>query len=166
MLAIYPGSFDPITNGHLDIIRRSAKFSDKLVVAVLNNTMKKPMFSMNERIWMLNEVTGDLPNVEIDSFSGLLADYARSRGANLIIRGLRAVTDFEYEFQMALTNRMLDKDLETLFISTSMEYLYLGSSIVKEIALHGGDISDMTPVCVQEMIKQKINENKRSQSSI
>lgn len=155
MTAIYPGSFDPMTFGHLDIIRRAAKFSDKLIVAVLQNSSKTPMFSVQERMEILRRAVCDLDNVEVDCFSGLLLDYARERDVRLIIRGLRAVTDFEYEFQMALTNRMLNPMLETLFISTSVEYLYLGSGVVKEIAANGGDISKMVPLYVESKMREK-----------
>ena len=157
MIAIYPGSFDPMTYGHLDIINRAAKFSDRLVVAVLQNSAKKPFFEVSERMEILKEAVKGLPNVEVDSFRGLLVDYAKQRGTSLIIRGLRAVTDFEYEFQMALTNRMLHSELETLFISTSVEFLYLGSSVIREVAANGGDISKMAPAYVVDRIKEKFN---------
>jgi pantetheine-phosphate adenylyltransferase len=159
MTAIYPGSFDPMTFGHLDIIKRAARFSDRLTVAVLNNAAKTPVFTAAERMEMLEAAVSaeSLKNVEIDSFSGLLVDYARAKGVNLIIRGLRAVTDFEYEFQMALTNRMLDPELETLFISTSTEYLFLGSSIIREIAKSGGDITKMAPDYVCQRLGRKLN---------
>ena len=158
MTAIYPGSFDPMTNGHLDIIKRAACFSDKLIVAVLQNSSKNPLFSTEERLEILREGTAHMKNVEVDSFSGLLVEYAKKRGVRLIIRGLRAVTDFEYEFQMALTNRMLRPELETLFISTSVEYLYLGSGVIKEIAANGGDVSNMAPDYVLERMHKKFLE--------
>jgi pantetheine-phosphate adenylyltransferase len=160
MTAIYPGSFDPMTFGHLDIIKRAAKFSDRLIVAVLNNSAKTPLFTVKERMEILSEAVSAnaLGNVEVDCFSGLLVDYAERKGCNLIIRGLRAVTDFEYEFQMALTNRMLDPELETLFISTSTEYLFMGSSIIREIARAGGDISKMAPGYVCDRLKLKIRQ--------
>ena len=156
MLAIYPGSFDPMTYGHLDIIKRAAKFCDKLVVAVLNNSVKQPFFSVEEKKEILREAVFDLKNVAVDSFSGLLVDYAKAMGSRIVIRGLRAVTDFEYEFQLALTNRLLAGDLETLFISTSVEYLYLSSSVVKEIAINGGDIEKMVPGNVRRRILDKL----------
>ncbi|MDR1703731.1 MAG: pantetheine-phosphate adenylyltransferase [Clostridiales bacterium] len=161
MTAIYPGSFDPMTCGHLDIIKRAAKFSDRLIVAVLNNAAKTPLFTVEERMGMLREAmeAEGLKNAEVDSFSGLLVDYARSRDVYLLIRGLRAVTDFEYEFQLALTNRMLDPGLETLFISTSTEYLFIASSVVREIAQAGGDISKMAPDYVCERLRRKFNEH-------
>ncbi|MCL2702258.1 MAG: pantetheine-phosphate adenylyltransferase [Defluviitaleaceae bacterium] len=156
MTAIYPGSFDPMTYGHLDIIQRAAKITDKLIVSVLQNSAKKPFFSVEERMEILRESVSGIKNVEIGCFSGLLADYAKECGTSLVIRGLRAVTDFEYEFQMALTNRLLCPDLETLFISTSTEYLYLGSGVIKEIAMHGGDISKMAPSHVVDRLNSKI----------
>lgn len=164
MVAVYPGSFDPVTYGHLDIIKRASKFADKLIVAVLNNSSKSPMFSVDERILMLRQTCGDINNVEFAVFSGLLIDFAKSISANTIVRGLRAVTDFEYEFQMALTNRSLSEDIETLFISTSTQYLYLSSSIVKEVAVLGGDVSFMVPDVVEAAIGRKIeNSGKNSQ---
>ena len=158
MIAVYPGSFDPMTYGHLDIIKRAAGFSDRLIVAVLQNSSKKPFFTVSERLDILRESVSGIPNIEVDSFTGLTVDFARQRGANLIIRGLRAVTDFEYEFQMALANRMLCPELETLFISTSVEHLYLGSGVVKEIASHGGDISKMAPPAVVEKVQKRFIE--------
>ncbi|MCL2407962.1 MAG: pantetheine-phosphate adenylyltransferase [Defluviitaleaceae bacterium] len=163
MTCIYPGSFDPMTFGHLDIINRAAKFCDTLIVAVLNNSSKTKatLFSVVERMEILREATMHLPNVEIDSFAGLLVNYAQARGASVVIRGLRAVTDFEYEFQMALTNRTLGEGqgvrLETLFIPTSTEFLYLSSGIVKEIAAHKGDISNMVPPHAAKKIYKKFD---------
>jgi len=163
MVAVYPGSFDPITYGHLDIITRASKFVDTLVVAVLNNSAKSPMFSVEERIVMLKKTCADLglKNIKFTDFSGLLIDFAKEISANVIIRGLRAVTDFEYEFQMALTNRSLNSSVETLFISTSTQYLYLSSSVVKEVAILGGDISFMVPAIVGDEIKKKLEKIKR-----
>ena len=155
MTAVYPGSFDPITLGHADIIARAAGLTDRLIVALLNNSAKRPMFSVEERLDMLHEVCGGLGNVEIAVFDGLLVDFAEKSGANVIIRGLRAVTDFEYEFQLALTNRSLCSDIETLFISASTQYLYLSSSIVKEVAAHGGNIAMMVPDVVKKAIEEK-----------
>ena len=157
--AIYPGSFDPVTKGHLDIIERAAKIVDKLVVATLENPHKKDsLFTIEERKKHLEAVTKHLNNVEIDSFQGLLVDYAKKTGSSVIIRGLRAVTDFENEFQMALTNRSLNHGIETFFISTSVEYLYLSSSTIKEVAMFGGDISDMIP---EELIDIVIDKYKK-----
>jgi len=158
MIAVYPGSFDPITNGHLDIIERVSKFADKLVVAVLNNSSKVPMFSVEERLAMLEETCAGMANIEFAVFSGLLVDFAKSISANAIIRGLRAVTDFEYEFQMALTNRSLCEDIETLFISTSTQHLYLSSSIVKEVAMLGGNVKPMVPNIVEGKLVKKIGK--------
>lgn len=143
--AIYPGSFDPVTFGHLDMIVRSAQAVDELIVAVLINSAKNPLFSIEERVSMLEEMTKDIPNVKVKSFEGLLIDYAKSEGANLIIRGLRAVTDFEYELQIAQSNRIVNPDVDTIFLTTSLEYAYLSSSIVKEVASYGGDISHFVP---------------------
>jgi len=161
MVAVYPGSFDPLTNGHLDIITRASKFVDKLIVAVLNNSAKSPMFSLEERLYMLKEACAGINNVEFTSFSGLLIEFADSVNANVIIRGLRAVTDFEYEFQMALTNKILGPGVETLFMTTSTQYLYLSSSIVKEVAVLGGDVESMIPACIADKLMTKISERKR-----
>jgi pantetheine-phosphate adenylyltransferase len=157
--AVYPGSFDPPTNGHLDIITRSAKLVDKLIVAVLDNKSKTPLFTVKERVDQLERVTADIPNVEVMSFSGLLVDFAKSVGSNIIIRGLRGVTDFSYEFQMALTNRSLDNDIETLFVSADTQYLFFSSSQVKEIAVFGGNIDNMVPAAIRDEIVDKIAEN-------
>lgn len=155
--AVYPGSFDPITNGHLDIIRRAGKLYDKLIVGVLNNPGKKtPMFSVEERMEMIRSVTEDIPNVEVDSFEGLLVDFAKANGANVIIKGLRTVADFEYEFQMALINQKLNAELETMFLTTQAQNMYLSSSMVKDIASFGGDISSFVPACILEDIQQRL----------
>lgn len=154
-IAVYPGSFDPTTNGHMDIILRAAKFVDKLVVGVLENPSKTPVFTAEERINQLKELTSGFDNVEVAAFSGLTVDFARSIGASLIIRGLRAVTDFEYEFQMALTNRNLAEEVETLFIPTSAHCLYLSSSMVKEIAMFGGNIDDKVPAIIKDALLTK-----------
>lgn len=156
MKAVYPGSFDPTTYGHMDIIERAAKFTDELIVAVLNNSLKKATFTIEERMEMLRLVTAHLPNVKVASFSGLLVDFAEENNARLIIRGLRAVTDFENEFQMALTNRSLNNDIETLFISTSTQHLFLSSSIVKEVASLGGNVDEMVPPVIKERLLKKI----------
>lgn len=155
-IAIYPGSFDPVTKGHLDIIERSAKMVDKLIVAVLNNNSKSPLFSVDERVNMLCEVTKHIPNVEIDSFSGLLIDYSKECHATIIIRGLRAVTDFEYELQMSQTNRIMNEDIDTIFLTTSLQYAYLSSSIVKEVALGGGAVDKFVPKYVVDKINEKL----------
>ena len=143
--AIYPGSFDPVTNGHLDIIERSSRLVDELVVGVLNNSAKNALFSVEERVSMLEELTAYLPNVRIDAFDGLLVDYAKRIDANIIVRGLRAVTDFEYELQIAQTNHEVYPEIETIFLTSSLAYAYLSSTIVKEFASYGGDISHFVP---------------------
>ncbi len=154
--AIYPGSFDPVTNGHMDMIQRASKIVDELVVGVLNNSAKNSLFSVEERVKMLEEVTRDLPNVTIDSFSGLLIDYAARKNIHVAIRGLRAITDFEYELQIAQTNRKFSNGkLDTVFLTTSLEYAYLSSSTVKEIASFNGDISECVPDFVGRLIYQK-----------
>ena len=156
--AIYPGSFDPVTYGHLDIIRRASEIFDELTVSVLNNKTKTPLFSVEERVKMLEEATKDLPNVTVDSFSGLLIDYAKEKDVHVAIRGLRAITDFEYELQIAQTNRKFSGgDLDTMFLTTSLEYAYLSSSTVKEIASFNGDISQCVPAIVADMIYKKFN---------
>lgn len=143
--AIYPGSFDPVTKGHLDIITRSARLVDELIVGVLNNRAKNALFSAKERVSMLKELTSHLPNVTVDAFDGLLVDYAKRTDAAIIVRGLRAVTDFEYELQIAQTNHEIYMELETIFLTTRLEYAYLSSTIVKEVASYGGDISRFVP---------------------
>ncbi|MCD7725983.1 MAG: pantetheine-phosphate adenylyltransferase [Clostridiales bacterium] len=159
--AIYPGSFDPVTYGHLDIIRRAAEIFDELTVSVLNNQTKTPLFSVEERVKMLKEATKDIPNVTIDSFSGLLIDYAREKDIHVAIRGLRAITDFEYELQIAQTNRKFSGEaLDTMFLTTSLEYAYLSSSTVKEIASFNGDISECVPEFVSKLIYQKYGFNR------
>ena len=154
--AFYPGSFDPVTFGHLDIIRRAADIFDVLNVSVLNNKGKTPLFSVEERVKILKEATKDLPNVQIDSFSGLLIDYAKENDFHVIVRGLREITDFEYELQLAQTNRLLSHEkVDTMFLTTSLEYAYLSSSSVKEIASFGGDISQCVPEFVAKQIYEK-----------
>lgn len=153
--AVYPGSFDPMTLGHLDIIRRAAPMFDELTVAVLNNTQKTPLFSVEERVNMLKEVTKEIPNVKIDSFSGLLIDYAKSLNATIVVRGLRAITDFEYELQFAQTNRKLAPKIDTIFLFTSLEYAYLSSTTVKEVASFGGDILEFVPPAIAKEIYKK-----------
>ena len=154
--AVYPGSFDPVTYGHLDVIRRAAEIFDVLIVSVLNNKEKTPLFSVEERVKILLEVTKDLPNVQIESFSGLSVEFAKQSGAQFIVRGLRAITDFEYELQNAQTNRKLSGDkLDTMFLTTSLEYAYLSSSSVKEIASFNGDISQCVPPFVARLVYEK-----------
>jgi pantetheine-phosphate adenylyltransferase len=156
--AVYPGSFDPMTLGHLDIIKRASEMFDILIVAVLNNKEKNPLFSVEERVKILKKATEGLENVQVDSFSGLLCDYAQKNDLHVAVRGLRAVTDFEYELQLAQTNRVLSGGkLDTIFLSTSLEYSYLSSSGVKEIAYFGGDISKTVPTYVADMIHEKYN---------
>jgi len=159
--AIYPGSFDPVTNGHIDIIKRSAAIVDELIVGVLNNKAKTPLFSVEERVKMLCEVTKEVPNIKIVSFEGLLVEFAAQMDAKVIIRGLRGVTDFEYELQMSQTNQKLNPDIETLFLTTSLEYSFLSSSTVKEIASFGGEIEQFVPEQVAEKITEKIKEKRR-----
>lgn len=155
MKVIYPGSFDPVTFGHLDIIERCSEKFNNLIIAVLNNHSKKPTFSIEERLYLLRETTKHLKNVEIDTFDGLLTDYAMEKGCTTLIRGLRAVSDFEYEMQMALVNRKIGNDIETLFMVPRSEYVYLSSSIVKEIASFGGNISCFVPKLVEEALIEK-----------
>lgn len=153
--AIYPGSFDPVTFGHLDIIKRSASIVDELIVGVLNNGKKNPLFSVKQRVEMLQEVTREYGNVKISSFDGLLIDFANQEDANVIVRGLRAITDFEYELQMSQTNHIMDPKIDTIFFTTSIEYAYLSSSTVKEIAMLGGDIRHFVPQIVIDAMKNK-----------
>ena len=160
--AIYPGSFDPITYGHLDIIKRSAEIFDELIVAVLDNKAKTPLFSVEERVRILQEATKDIPNVKVDSFSGLLIEYAKKKDIHVSIRGLRAITDFEYELQIAQTNSKLSGGaLDTIFLTTSLEYAYLSSSSVKEIASFNGDISQCVPDFVADLLYQKFDLQKK-----
>ncbi|MCI6432784.1 MAG: pantetheine-phosphate adenylyltransferase [Oliverpabstia sp.] len=154
--AVYPGSFDPVTNGHLDVITRGANLFDRVIVGVLHNSAKSPLFSVKERVKILEEATADLKNVEIVSFSGLSVEFARKCNAKVIIRGLRAITDFEYELQMAQTNRVLAPDIDTMFLTTSLEYAYLSSTTVKEVAAFGGDISKFVPEFVRREVYKKL----------
>ena len=154
--AVYPGSFDPVTYGHLDVIKRASEMIDVLSVSVLNNKMKNPLFSVEERVKILKEATKDIPNVTVDSFTGLLINYAAGNNIHVAVRGLRAITDFEYELQIAQTNRKLSGGaLDTVFLTTSLEYASLSSSSVKEIASFGGDISECVPDFVAELMKEK-----------
>ncbi|EDO0725162.1 pantetheine-phosphate adenylyltransferase [Listeria monocytogenes] len=154
-IAVIPGTFDPITNGHLDIIERAAKIFDVLYVSVLNNSSKKPLFTIEERMEMIRQVTAHLPNVQVESASGLTVDYAATRGATAIVRGLRAVSDFEYEMQIASMNRTLNAEIETFFIMTNTKYSFLSSSMVKEVAQNQGDISELVPEIVNEQVQAK-----------
>ncbi|MFT9494565.1 pantetheine-phosphate adenylyltransferase [Anaerosolibacter sp.] len=156
-IAVYPGSFDPVTNGHLDIIKRSSRLFDKVIVAVLHNASKTPLFTVEEKMDLLSQVTSDITNVEIDSFSGLLADYVMENKISSIVKGLRAVSDFEYELQMALMNRKLNPDVETIFMMTSGEYSYLSSSIVKEVFKFNGCIKGLVPDEVIDAMKKKVS---------
>ena len=154
--AIYPGSFDPVTFGHLDIMTRACNIVDELIIGVLRNKAKMPLFSVEERVKMLEEVTCNLPNVRIIPFEGLLVDFAKELDAKVVIRGLRAITDFEYELQMAQTTQKLQSDIETLFLTTSLDYSYLSSTTVKEVAAFGGDISQFVPEAVADRMKDKM----------
>ena len=154
--AIYPGSFDPVTLGHLDIIERTSKMFDRVIIGVLNNKSKSPLFSVEERVNMLKEVTANLPNVEVQSFEGLLIDFVRKNDARVIVRGLRAITDFEYELQMAQTNRVIAPEVDTIFLTTNLKYSYLSSSIVKEIAEFDGEISAFLHPAVAEKVREKL----------
>lgn len=154
-IGVYPGSFDPVTYGHIDIIKRSSKLVDKLIVGILDNSLKTPLFSLEEKMEMLTEVTKDIENIEIESFSGLLVDYVNEKGADIIIRGLRAISDYDYEIQLAQTNYSLCKDIETIFLITRNEFSFLSSSIVKEVARFGGDTSKMVAPIAAKYLKAK-----------
>ena len=154
--AIYPGSFDPITNGHLDIVRRGLGIFDRIIVAVLYNPSKKSLFSVEERLDMINQSLVDMPGAEADSFDGLLIDYAQQKQAVAILRGLRAVSDFDYEFQLALMNRRLNRDIQTLFLMTGLRWIFTSSSIIREAAAFGGDVSGMVPPYVEQQLKKKM----------
>ena len=155
-IAIVPGSFDPVTNGHLDIIKRTSQLFDEVYVSILSNSSKNPLFSVEERMELISRATADLKNVKVETFTGLLVDYARSKKAKFIVKGLRAVSDFEYEFQMSLTNKQLAPEIETFFITTNANYAYLSSSIVKEVAKYGGDLPEMVPKEIIGDIQDKI----------
>lgn len=157
---IYPGSFDPITLGHLDIIKRAACVVDKLIIGVLNNSAKKSLFTPEERVAIIRKTTSDIPNVEVESFNGLLVDFADQKQAHIIVRGLRAISDFEYELQIAQTNRKVNPKVDTMFFTTSEEYSYISSSIVKEYAMYGGDVSQFVTPYVETCLKAKIKENR------
>ena len=157
-VAVYPGSFDPVTLGHMDIIERTAHMMDRVIIGVLKNSSKTPLFSVEERVNMLKSVTSDIPNVEIQSFEGLLIDFVRENQAKIIVRGLRAITDFEYELQLAQTNRVIAPDVDTIFLTTNLRYSYLSSSIVKEIAGYHGDISAFLHPEVAEQVRKKLEK--------
>lgn len=157
ILAIYPGSFDPITNGHLDLIERSGQLFDHLIVAVLTNPEKQSLFSVGERVEMLRQVTSGMPNVSVDTFSGLLVDYAVRKEAGAIVRGIRAFSDYEYELQMALMNRKLEPRLETVFLMPAESYTYLSSRLVKEIVMYGGTVKGLVPPIVEERLQKKVS---------
>ncbi|RHP29465.1 pantetheine-phosphate adenylyltransferase [Lachnotalea sp. AF33-28] len=154
-VAIYPGSFDPVTYGHLDIIHRSAKIFEHLIIGVLRNSAKNPLFSVEERVTMLEETTKDLSNVEVRAFSGLLADFAGECGCHVVVRGLRAITDFEYELQLSQTNRIINKELDTVFLNTDLRYSYLSSTTVREIAMYHGELKEFVPEYVAERLQEK-----------
>jgi len=156
-IAIYPGSFDPITNGHLDLIERASRLVDHLVVAVLRNEKKQPLFSVQERMEMVRRVTSAYENVEVDAFEGLLVDFASRRRATLIVRGIRAISDYDYEWQMALMNRRLRPDIETMFLMAGEAYSYISSQLVKEVIRLGGKVSDLVPPVVEEQLNQRIH---------
>jgi len=157
--AVYPGSFDPVTNGHLDIIRRASMQFDEVIVGVLHNSQKTPLFSVEERVNMIKSITSDIPNVSVRAFEGLSVNFVRSCGAQVIIRGLRAITDFEYELQMAQTNRVMAPDIDTMFLITSLEYAYLSSTTVKEVAAFGEDLDKFVQPIVAEALRRKLLGN-------
>ncbi len=158
-LAICPGSFDPVTNGHVQIVTRAAAMFDRVIVVTMANHTKQPLFTASERVELLRRAVAHLPNVEVDAFDGLLAEYAREKNAIAIVKGLRAMSDFEYEFQMALTNRKLNPSVETVFLTTGAEHMYLSSSLVKQVASLGGDIREFVPACIVKDILQKYGRN-------
>ena len=164
--AIYPGSFDPVTLGHLDIIRRASRTVNELIVGVLNNGGKTPLFTAEERVEMLREVTKDIPNVKVMAFSGLLVDFARHTDSTVVVRGLRAISDFDYELQMAQTNRSLCSEVDTLFFATELNYAYISSTIVKEVASYGGDISGFVPPLIADQVYDKIASLKDKEGNV
>lgn len=159
--AVYPGTFDPVTYGHLDIMKRASVLFDELIIGVLHNYKKSPLFSVEERVNILTEVTKDIPNIKVKAFEGLSVDFVRECDAQIIVRGLRAITDFEYELQMAQTNRILEPKIDTMFLTTSLQYAYLSSTTVKEVALFGEDISKFVPPYVAERMLEKMSEQKK-----
>ena len=160
--AVYPGSFDPLTHGHLDIVNRAAGIFDRVVIAVIENPSKKPLFTTQERVAMIRESIGEMPRVEVNTFNGLTIDFARQAGARVIVRGLRAVSDFESEFQMALMNRRLEPDVTTVFIPTSLRNLFLSSSLIKELTAFGGDIAEFVPASVIGPLKQRLGSRENA----
>jgi len=160
--AIYPGFFDPITNGHLSIVTRGLEIFDKLIISILNNPQKVPLFSIDERVSMIKQALQDKPNIEVDSFSGLLVDYVIQKKSNIILRGIRALSDFEYEFQMALMNRKLNRDVQSVFLMTDYKWFYISSTIIKEASSFGGDVSGLVPEFVNEKLKEKFLEAKNA----
>jgi pantetheine-phosphate adenylyltransferase len=159
--AVYPGSFDPVTNGHLDIINRGLLIFDRIIITSLDNPAKNTLFSVEERIDLLRRSLGDMENIEVDAYGGLLVDYAQKRQANAILRGMRAVSDFEYEFQMALMNRRLNREIQTVFLMTGLRWIFTSSSIIKEAARFGGDIESMVPPVVQEKLQEKFGRQEK-----
>lgn len=157
-IGVYPGTFDPITNGHIDIVRRSFQIFDKVIIAVAPNPKKKPLFDIHERVEMIREATRNIPNVEIEIFEGLLAEYMKRKGVHAIVRGLRAISDFEHEFMMALLNRKLDGEVETVFLMPSEEYSYLTSSAIKEVASYGGVVKDLVPPMVAQHLRERFQK--------
>ena len=160
-ICVYPGSFDPVTLGHEDVIRRAAKLFDRLIVAVMHNPQKTGCFPVQERMALLEKLTRDLPNVTIDCWDGLLVDYVRRRQAAVIVRGLRAMSDFEYEFQMALANKRMNPDAETVFLTTAAENMYLSSSLIKQIVSFGGHVEGLVPECIREEIEQRLSPREK-----
>ena len=158
VIAIYPGSFDPLTCGHLDLIERGARLADRLIVALLDNENKAPLFTLDERMEMLAEVTGKYANVEITCFDGLLVDFARERQANVIVRGIRAISDYEYELQMALMNRRLGPEIETVFLMAGEAYSFISSRLVKEVVSHGGSVTGLVPPLVEQRLKKRFEK--------
>jgi len=156
-IAIYPGSFDPVTNGHMDIIERGLSIFDRIIITILENPAKQVLFTVSERMELLAESLKEFSNIEIASYGGLLVDYAKQRGAHAILRGMRAVSDFEYEFQMALMNRRLDREIQTVFLMTGLRWIFTSSSIIKEAARFGGDIESMVPPVVKQRLMEKFN---------
>ena len=160
--AIYPGFFDPVTNGHLSVVARALKIFDKLIIGILNNPHKEPLFSIDERIHMIRQALRGNANIEIDSFDGLLVDYAIKKNSNVVVRGLRALSDFEYEFQLALMNRKLNRDVQSIFLMTDYKWFYTSSTIIKEAASFGGDISGLVPAVVNRKLKEKFGYAKKT----
>jgi pantetheine-phosphate adenylyltransferase len=163
--AVYPGSFDPITNGHISILRRGLEIFDKVIVAVAVNPNKQGLFSIPERLEMIEEVIKDIPGASVDTFDGLLVDYVVSQGSNVILRGIRALSDFEYEFQMALMNRKLSRDVQSVFLMTDYKWFYVSSTIIKEAAELGGDINGLAPVSVARRLKEKFEANRKARAA-